>query len=116
MWLSTAVIAGMIDARDNDGRPLYAPGAIPPLASANAAGGVSGSFSGLRTVWEPALDAGATDVLVGPSNAFAWAEDGTFTLTADVPGRLGRDVALAGFVAFLPVYPAAFSSYTIATP
>ena len=53
-------------------------------------------------------------MLVGPSNAFAWAEDGTYTLTADVPGRLGRDVAMAGFVAFLPIYPGAFTTYTLA--
>jgi HK97 family phage major capsid protein len=114
-WLSSAAVAGMINARDSMGRPLYGAGGLyAPLGDANAAGGASGSFSGMRPIWEPALDAGAVDVLIGPSNGFAWAEDGTFTLEADVPGRLGRDVALAGFVAFLPLYPAAFTSYALA--
>jgi hypothetical protein len=104
----------MINARDSMGRPLYGAGGLyAPLGDASAGAGTSGSFSGMRPIWEPALDAGAIDVLIGPSNGFAWAEDGTFTLEADVPGRLGRDVALAGFVAFLPLYPAAFTSYAL---
>jgi hypothetical protein len=126
IWLSSAAVAAMIDARDNDGRPLYGPSQLPTLGNANVAQGVSGSFGGgLRTVWEPALDAATFDadpvgagsqaarVLVGPSNGFAWAEDDGYNLTADVPGRLGRDVALAGFVAFLPLYPAAFTAYAL---
>ena len=114
-WLSSAAVAGMINARDSMGRPLYGGGGLyAPLGDASAGAGASGAFSGMRSVWEPALDAGAVDVLIGPSNGFAWAEDGTFTLEADVPGRLGRDVALAGFVAFLPLYPAAFTSYALA--
>jgi HK97 family phage major capsid protein len=113
-WLSSAAVAGMINARDSMGRPLYGAGGLyAPLGDASAGAGTSGSFSGMRPIWEPALDAGAIDVLIGPSNGFAWAEDGTFTLEADVPGRLGRDVALAGFVAFLPLYPAAFTSYAL---
>jgi HK97 family phage major capsid protein len=114
-WLSSAAVAGMINARDSMGRPLYGAGGLyAPLGDASAGAGTSGSFSGMRPIWEPALDAGAVDVLIGPSDGFAWAEDGTFTLEADVPGRLGRDVALAGFVAFLPLYPAAFTSYALA--
>lgn len=126
IWLSTAAVAAMIDARDADGRPLYAAGAIPSLGNANVASGVTGQFGGgLRTVWEPALDASTFDAdavtagtqaaraLVGPSNGFAWAEEDGMELTADVPGRLGRDVALAGFVAFLPLYPAAFTAYAL---
>ena len=126
VWLSSAAVAAMINARDSAGRPLYGGGLYTPLGEASAGAGAGGSFSGMRAVWEPALDAATFDadtvaaggqparVLVGPSNGFAWAEDGTFTLEADVPGRLGRDVALAGFVAFLPLYPAAFTAYAIA--
>ena len=127
VWLSSAAVAAMINARDSAGRPLYGNGGLyAPLGEASAGAGAGGSFSGLRPVWEPALDAATFDadtvgagtqaarVLVGPSSGFAWAEDGTFTLEADVPGRLGRDVALAGFVAFLPLYPGAFTAYAIA--
>ncbi len=101
----------------------------PPGAGCSSSAGANktdfGNFLGLKLVWDPALDALTFDadpgagvsnarVIVGPSRGFAWAEDGTFTLSVDVPGRLGRDVALAGFVAFLPVYPAAFTAYGIA--
>jgi hypothetical protein len=94
------------------GRPLY-----PGLAGI---AGITGTGAGpepvtLRPVWTPALDDETTDILIGPSRGFAWGEEGTFTLTADVPGRLGRDVALAGFMVFVPRYPAAFTRYVVAT-
>lgn len=126
IWLSSAAVSAMINAKDTTNRPLYGAGQIPPLGTASAGEGIGATFAGMRAVWEPALDSSTFDadtvtagvqaarVLVGPSSGFAWAEDGTFTLEADVPGRLGRDVALAGFVAFLPLYPAAFTAYAIA--
>lgn len=123
MWVGTAVLAAMINARTTTNQPLYE--GISTFPTANAASLEFGRFMGLRVVWDLALDtltydadvtAGVqnTRVIVGPSSGFAWAEEGTFTLTADNAGRLGRDVALAGFVAFLPLYPAAFTAYAIA--
>jgi HK97 family phage prohead protease/HK97 family phage major capsid protein len=128
MWVSSQAAALMIDANDTTGRPLYNVNTAFANVGANAnANSTSfGSFKGLKLVWCPALDALTYDadsvtvgvqaarVLVGPSSGFAWAEDGTFTLQADVPGKLGRDVALAGFCAFVPAYPAAFTAYSIA--
>lgn len=113
IWFSSAAAARFIDAKDGGGRQLYA-----PLAAQNAVGAASvaagvGPISGLRPVYTPALDATAVEVIIGPSRAFAWAEDGTFTLQADNPELLGRDVALAGMVAFAPFAPAAFTSYTL---
>lgn len=120
IWLSTEGLVEFMDAREpagGGGRLLY-----PGLSVIDGMVAVSpgGSDIGirLRPVWVPALDgktisATDVDVVIGPSRGFAWAEDGTFTLQADVPGRLGRDVALAGFAAFLPLYPAAFTYYAV---
>jgi hypothetical protein len=114
IWLSTDALTAFIDAKapvGGGGTPLY-----PGLASVT---GVSGGAGGgplpvqMTPVWTPALDDEAVDVIIGPSRGFAWAEEGTFTLQADVPGKLGRDVALAGFVVFVDAYPAAFTTYAL---
>ena len=114
IWFSSAAAARFIDAKDAGGRQLYA-----PIAGQNASGTASvaagiGPISGLRPVFVPALDPTAVEVIIGPSRGFAWAEDGTFTLQADNPELLGRDVALAGMIAFAPFAPLAFTSYTLA--
>ncbi len=113
IFLSTAAIAAFIDAVEpsgGGGRPLY-PG-MAGIAGIGGAGSIPGGFT-LQPVWVPALDDEAVDILVGPSRAFAWAEDGTYTLEADVPSKFGRDIGLAGMIWYAPLYPAAFTSYTL---
>lgn len=118
IWLSTAGLVAFMNAREpagGGGAALY-----PGLA------GIGGAFGGigaggnaelgfqLQPVWVPELDNHATiDVMIGPSGGFAWAEDGTYTLQNDVPAKFGRDVGLAGMLWYAPLYPAAFTSYTL---
>lgn len=116
IWLSTTAMVEFIDAKSpsgGGGTPMY-----PGLAgiAGITGGGTTGPLPmSLTPVWTPALDNETVDVIIGPSTGFRHAEEGTFSLTADVPGRLGRDVALAGFMVFVPVYPAAFTTYVVAT-
>ena len=112
LWLSTEAVGEFIDAKaTTTNQPLY-PGLT---ASATAAGGITGTISGLRVVHVPALDAHGSFGMVGPSAGFAWAEDGTYELQADVPSKAGRDVGIVGMMWFVPWYPAAFTLYNVAS-
>lgn len=110
LWMNSDAIAAFIDAKaTTTNQPLY--GSI--TANATAGGGVSGSISGLRVVHVPAMNSSGVDVIAGPSRGFAWAEDGAYTLQVDVPAKAGRDVALVSMYFFAPLYPAAFTTFTV---
>jgi HK97 family phage prohead protease len=109
LWLAPSAMAEFIDAKaSGTNAPLYS-----TITSSLNAGGQSGTVSGLRVVTVPALTDSGVDAIVGPSEMFAWAEDGTFELQADRPAVLGRDIALAGQLLYMPLAPAAFTTYSL---
>ena len=116
IWLSTAALVAFIDAKSptgGGGTPLY-PG-LAGIAGITGGGSAGPAGFAMQPVWVPALDDEAVDLIIGPSAGFRWTEDGTYQLTADIPAKAGRDVGIVGMIWFAPVYPAAFTSYTLAS-
>jgi phage head maturation protease len=117
IWLSTAALVAFINAKSpagGGGTPLY-PG-LASISGVQAGGGGAGPAGfNMQPVWVPALDDEAVDLIIGPSSGFHWTEDGTYTLTADIPSKAGRDVGLVGMIWFAPIYPAAFTTYVLAS-
>lgn len=115
IWLSTTALVQMIDAKNPSGGGGDAK--YPALAGITGLTGGGGSELGfqLTPIWVPDLDDRPVDIIIGPSGGFVWAEDGTYTLQADVPSKAGRDVGIVGMLFYAPIYPAAFTTYVVAT-
>lgn len=116
IFLSTAALVAFIDAKSptgGGGTPLY-PGLAGITGMTNGTESGPANFN-MRPVWVPAMDDESVDVIIGPAQGFRWTEDGTYTLSADVPSKAGRDVGLVGMIWFAPVYPAAFTTYALAS-
>lgn len=99
MALSVDLWAALGKAKDLDGRPLY-----PQINPMNASGTFSatsttGQVSTIPWYVEPDLGSGIKGV-IGVREAFVTALGPVGTMTADVPAKLGRDVAMYQEAAF----------------
>jgi len=99
MALSVDLWKALGKAKDTEGRPLY-----PSINPMNANGTftattTAGSISSIAWYVEPDLGAGIKGV-IGVREAFVTALGPIGTMTADVPAKLGRDVAMYQEAAF----------------
>lgn len=99
MAISIELWAALGKAKDLDGRPLYP--SINPMNTNGTidASGTSGAISRIGWYVEPDLGAGISGV-IGVREAFVTALGPVGTMTADVPAKLGRDVAMYQEAAF----------------
>jgi hypothetical protein len=99
MAISVDLWAALGGAKDLDGRPLYP--SLNPMNSSGtfAATGTSGSVVQIPWYVEPDLGSGILGV-IGVREAFVTALGPVGTMTADVPAKLGRDVAMYQEAAF----------------
>lgn len=99
MAISVDLWAALGSAKDLDGRPLY-PGINPMNSNGTfSATGTSGSVVQIPWYVEPDLGTGISGV-IGVAEAFVTALGPVGTMTADVPAKLGRDVAMYQEAAF----------------
>ncbi len=113
--LSTTALVQFMNARSpSGGGGTFLYPSLSAISGFSAGGGNELGIT-LQPVWDPNLDDEAVDIIIGPSAGFIWCEDGAFQLVADVPSKAGRDVGLAGFCWWAPIYPAAFTTYVVAT-
>lgn len=115
MALSVDLWAALGKAKDLDGRPLY-----PQINPMNASGtfsatSTSGQVSTIPWYVEPDLGAGIKGV-IGVREAFVTALGPVGTMTADVPAKLGRDVAMYQEAAFGASDPSGLVQIVNVTP
>jgi len=95
--LSSAAWAAMGGAVDGDGRPIFPNvGLWNPVGLVNITDG-TGNVRGLTYYVDPSVNAGVAWAVVGVRDAFLSMLGPVGTLTADVPAKLGRDVAVYRF-------------------
>lgn len=95
--LSSAAWAAMGGAVDTDGRPIFPTvGLWNPVGTLDVTVG-TGNVRGLTYYVDPSVNSAVTWAVVGVRDAFLSMQGPIGTLTADVPAKLGRDVAVYRF-------------------
>ena len=116
IWMSTTALIQFMNARTpsgGGGEPLYPSLSVPSVASVQVAPihlasscSRCGFLLSTTRPWTSSL---------GPAMDSCGLRMATYQLTADVPAKAGRDVGIVGMLFFAPVYPAAFTTYVVAT-
>lgn len=107
---SPDVFAGLVGAKDADGRPLFH--AVGQTANAGGLmSGITGNVMGLDLVVDANVGSGVLSVYPSASGAFY--ESGTAQARVTVIDSLTVDVAVYGFVAYANKYPTALRALTV---